>query len=144
MGLNWTMSLKKIITGLLWLGAIFYLFEFFLHFWGLPVLEHDKIFLPTHDRYIALFALTYGASLILISSNLKKYRHLLYLTLTGIFLSFLNGLWISFHGGYAPLFEVAALDQNLSVIGYSVLLWLTSLIILGQQYYHKAKNKGET
>ena len=130
------MKAKKIIIVLLWIGALFYLFEFFLHLFGLPILEHDRIFMPTHDRYIALFALTYAGLLILISSNLKEYGRLFYLTIAGIFLSFLNGLWISSQGGYSPLFNVVTLDKDLSIIGYLFLLWFAALSV-AMFYYHK-------
>lgn len=120
---------QKILIILLWIGALFYLFEFVLHFWGLSILEHDKIFMPTHDRYVALFALTYAALLVLIGSDLKKYQKLFYLTIIGIFASFLNGLWISLRGGYAPIFNVITLDQQLSFIGYAFSVWYVLLIV---------------
>lgn len=108
---------------LLWIGAAFFGMEFFLHFFGLPVLEHDKIFLYTHDRYIALYALTYAFLLILSSSDLKKYRFLFLATMIGIALSMLNAYWIAQQGGYSPLFPTVSLDEDLSMLGLAFLIW---------------------
>ena len=135
------LTVKKVLIGLLWIGALFYLFEFVLHLFGLPILEHDKIFLPTHDRYIALFALTYGVLLLLISSNLNRYKTLFFITRTGIFLSFLSGIWISLQGGYSPLFNVVTLDKDLSVMGYLFLGWFLLLIMITYYYYKNGKTK---
>jgi hypothetical protein len=38
-----------LFQGLLWIGGLFFILEFFFHFFGLAALEHDKIFLITHD-----------------------------------------------------------------------------------------------
>ncbi len=132
-------KIKIFLIFLLWLGALFYISEFFLHAFALRILEHDKIFLPTHDRYIALFALTYGVLLILVSLNLERYKYLFYVMLIGIFLSFLNGLLISVQGGYAPLFPVAGLDKKLSILGYIFLIWFVTLIITW--FLHNKENK---
>lgn len=108
---------------LLWLGALFFLSEFFLHLLGLPVLEHDRIFLYTHDRYIALYALTYASLLVLSSTDLKKYRFLFLATMVGILLGMLNAYWIALQGGYSPLFPTVSLDEDLSWLGAGFLLW---------------------
>ena len=113
---------------LLWFGAAFYFFEAIIHGLGLAILEHDKIFLPTHDRYIAIFALTYAALFILISADIKKYRHLFILTMAGILLSAVNAAVIAQNGWYFELFQTTTLDQNLSFIGVGAIVWyLTTL-----------------
>lgn len=108
---------------LLRLGALFFFSEFFLHFFGLPILEHDRIFLYTHDRYIALYALTYAFLLILTSTDLKKYRFLFLATMVGILLGMLNAYWIARQGGYHVLFPTVSLDEDLSWLGAGFLLW---------------------
>ena len=120
---------------LLLIGSIFFFLEFILHLFGLGILEHDKIFLYTHDRYIALFALTYSVLLFLIYTDIKKYTDLFKLTMIGILLSFINAIFISYQGGYEKLFPVNALDYNLSLLGLLFLVWYLSLIIL-----YKIKN----
>ncbi len=114
---------KKILQTLLIIGALFYFAEFILHFFGLPILEHDKIFLPTHDRYIAIFALTYAALLILIATNPFKYRHLWMLAMLGILLSMINANYIAAIGGYGRFFATPNLDTDLRVIGFGAFLW---------------------
>ncbi|MEK6936942.1 MAG: hypothetical protein AABW58_02625 [Nanoarchaeota archaeon] len=118
-----------ITTALLWIGVAFYVAEFFLHLLALPILEHDKIFLYTHDRYIALFALTYGILLFLINIDKKKYSTLFKIVMTGVFLSFINGFYISSTGGYAPLFNVATVDNQLQILGYFFIIWYFLLLI---------------
>lgn len=108
---------------LLWLGALFFLTEFFLHFFGLPILEHDAIFLYTHDRYIALYALTNAFLLTLVSTDPKKYRFLGHATLIFLLFGLLNAAWISQQGGYSPLFPVISLDKDLSALGLNFLIW---------------------
>ncbi len=108
---------------LLWLGAAFFFSEFFLHLLGLPILEHDRIFLYTHDRYIALYALTYAFLLVLSSTDLKKYRFLFLATMVGILLGMLNAYWIAHQGGYHVLFPTVSLDEDLSWLGAGFLLW---------------------
>jgi len=108
---------------LLWVGAAFFLLEFFLHFFGLPILEHERIFLYTHDRYIALYALTYSFLLILISLNLRQYRILFYAIMIGLILGIINGNYISFMGGYEVLFPVIKLDAELPLLGYGFVAW---------------------
>ena len=117
--------MKKLLLTriLLWLGALFFLSEFFLHFFGLPLLEHDAIFLYTHDRYIALYALTYAFLLTLCSTDLKKYRFLFLATMVGILLGMCNAYWIAQQGGYGPLFPTVNLDQDLNWLGAGFLLW---------------------
>ncbi len=119
----------QLLQTLLLIGAAFYLFEFFLHFFGLPILEHDKIFLPTHDRYIALYGLTYAALLILIATDIPKYRHLFIITMLGILLGMLNADYIATHHWYTNTFHAPALDHNLSFIGWAVVVWYSAVWI---------------
>lgn len=108
---------------LLWFGAGFYFFEAIIHGFGLAILEHDKIFLPTHDRYIAIFALTYAALLMLIATDLKKYRHLFILTMAGILVSMVNAAVIAQNQWYPELFQTTALDNDLNLIGAVTVVW---------------------
>ena len=107
---------------LMYLGSIFFLFEAIIHFFGLSILEHNKIFIPTHDRYIALFSLTYSF-LLLISTNFKKYRTIFKFTMFGIALAILNATLIAYSGGYAKSFQVTNLDYNLKLLGFGVYTW---------------------
>ena len=107
----------------LWVGALFFLFEALIHSLGLPILEHNRIFLPTHDRYIALFALTYVALLIFVSTDIKKYKTIFFITMLGILLAILNATWISWSGGYKIFFPVNSLDANLSILGVGAYIW---------------------
>lgn len=115
---------------LLWFGAAFYFFEAIIHGLGLAILEHDKIFLPTHDRYIAIFALTYAALLILIATDLKKYRHLFVLTMAGICVSIVNAAVIAQNKWYPALFQTTALDNSLSLIGGVAVVWYVAVWLL--------------
>lgn len=108
---------------LLWIGAAFFAAEAILHAIGLRVLEHDKIFIPTHDRYIALFALTYAVLLILISTNLEKYKTLFKLAMAGILFAIINGVVIAYTGGYVRSFPVVTLDAQLGIIGIGAVVW---------------------
>ena len=114
---------EKYLRLFLWLGALFYVIEAFLHFFGLPILEHDQIFLYTHDRYIALFALTYAVLLVLISTDFARYKILFYFTMSLIFLSMLTAYSIAALGGYNDIFPVIHLDSDLPVLGYVFLGW---------------------
>jgi hypothetical protein len=115
--------LMKLTRILILLGSLFFLSEFLLHFLGLPILEHDIIFMITHDRYIAILALTYSILLYFISANLKKYKQLFILTMLGIFLMMLNAAWIAFNGGYSSFFPTLTLDGSLSIMGIFVYAW---------------------
>ena len=117
---------KKITIALLFFGATFFAFEAVIHFFGLPVLEHDKIFLPTHDRYIAILAATYAGLLILIATNIKKYGHLFILVMMGILAQMANALYISRTHAYAR-FDVVTLNQDLGIMGYTGLVWCIAL-----------------
>jgi hypothetical protein len=108
---------------LLWAGSAFYLSEFVIHFFGLPVLEHDKIFLPTHDRYIALYALTYAALLALIALDPVRYATLFVVVMAGIALGFANASWIAASGGYRKSFSVRLLDDEIRKLGLAVAAW---------------------
>ena len=108
---------------LLYTGAVFLLFEFFLHMFGLPVLEHDKIFLFTHDRYIGFLGLTYAALLILISTNIEKYDTLFKWSMVGILIGVGIATSISYQGGYSEAFPVVRLDSDISLIGLGFLVW---------------------
>jgi hypothetical protein len=107
---------------LLWIGAIFFIGEALLHGFGLKILEHDKIFLATHDRYIALMALTYGVLLILITTDLNKYETLFHLTMYGILIAILIATFITFTGGYSS-FLVSNLNSSLRIIGIFAYTW---------------------
>lgn len=135
--------MKRIIQGLLWLAALFFLTEAFLHAFGIKLLEHDKIYLITHDGYIALFALTYAMLLILISTDLEKYRILFFLTMAGIFLALLNAAWIAYSGGYASFFPVIRLDGDLQIIGLFFWVWfiLTTFLFLKEDKFFAKKKK---
>lgn len=114
---------KLILQILLIIGALFYLSEFFFHFFGITILEHNKIFMPTHDRYIALYGLTYAVLLALVSTDLEKYKTLFLITMAGIFLGYCNAVYISYSGGYDSHFTVSSLDNDLSWLGYSIAAW---------------------
>ncbi|MBI1908197.1 hypothetical protein HYS28_02140 [Candidatus Uhrbacteria bacterium] len=126
----------RVFRALLAVGASFYTFEAALHGFGLAVLEHDKIFLPTHDRYIAIFALTYAALLVLIASNPTKHRSLFILTMAGILLSMGNAALIAAGGGYAS-FGVLDLDADLSAIGIGAIIWFVATIVCAVPLYRK-------
>jgi hypothetical protein len=113
----------SLLRPLLWLGALFYLAEAPLHFFGLPILEHDRIFLPTHDRYIAIMVVTYGVLLILISTNIKKYQTLFVITMAGILAQAINAAYIAMIGGYRTYFHTQHLDREIILIGCGYLLW---------------------
>ncbi len=117
-----------ILKILLSAGALFFIFEFFLHFFGLPILEHDKIFLFTHDRYIGIFGLTYGALLILIATDIRKYKHLFIITMLGILLSMANAYYISRVGGYSK-FSAQSLDRDLGTLGIGAVIWYALILI---------------
>ncbi len=117
--------MKKVFCILLWIASAFYFFEAVIHTFGLPILEHDKIFLPTHDRYIAIMALTYAALFLLISTNPKRHQELFVLTMIGVLVSMMNAMVVAYHHWYTILFNTTGLDQNLSVIGAGVLIWYT-------------------
>ncbi len=109
---------------LLLIGSIFFLFEAVLHAFGLSILEHDKIFLFTHDRYIALYALTMAAIMALTASDLHRYRPLFFLIMGSILLGIVNAMVIERLGGYDVLFPAAAtVDGQLSGLGVGVVVW---------------------
>lgn len=117
------MNKKLIFQGLLWIGVFFFLSEFFFHFFGLPFLEHDKIFIVTHDRYIGIFALTYSILLMLISTNSAKYKLVFFIVMAGILVSGLNAYYISYIGGYKTFFPVVTLDSDLRTLAIGTLFW---------------------
>ena len=115
---------KLFLQILLWIGGVFFLTEFFFHFFGLSILEHDKIFLVTHDRYIAIFALICGAVLFLISTNIVKYNYLFIVVMVGVLMLMINAYFISYTGGYHRIFpQVTSLDQDLKILGVGVIIW---------------------
>ncbi len=120
-----TLKENKILKLLLLAGAIFFVIEFFLHYFGLPILEHDKIFINTHDRYIASFALAIGTLAILVITDIKKYRDLFILLMALILVGIISGTVIALEGGYHTLFPVITLDHNLSILGLFFYLWYT-------------------
>ncbi len=115
--------MKMLFRVLLSIAALFFLFETFLHTFGIPLLEHDQIYLVTHDGYIALFALTYAVLFTLISTDIKKYRTLFMFVMFGFLFALLNAAWIAFSGGYASFFPVLFLDTNLQILGVFAWLW---------------------
>lgn len=126
-----TLELSKkqpLIKILLWIGAVFFLLEFFLHFFGLEPLEHDKIFISTHDRYIAAYALTLSSLSILVSTNLKKYKELFMLTMAMMLVGLIIGTMIAFEGGYSGLFPVVDLDEQLGGLGTLFIIWYFSTL----------------
>ncbi len=124
----------KTFRALLDVGAAFYVFEAVIHWFGLPVLEHDKIWLPTHDRYIAIFALTYAALLILVACNPKKYKALFIITMIGVIISMLNAWLIAQSGGYAQ-FGTSNLDAELTTIGIGAIAWLAATLAAAVRVY---------
>lgn len=117
------MNTKRLFQFMLAIGVVFYAFEFMIHFWGLPILEHDKIFLPTHDRYIALYGLTYASLLLLTAWKPEKYRELFIIIMLGILAGMLNASYIAANGWYTKDFNAPSLDQNLSFIGRASVVW---------------------
>lgn len=114
----------RVTTILLLIGAGFFLFEAIIHAFGLPVLEHDKIFLFTHDRYIALYALTMCAVMILVALDLKKNKILFFIVMMSILLGMLNAMLIAQLGGYEVLFPPASeVDGQLSSLGAGAMIW---------------------
>ena len=114
----------KVLRGLICLGAGFFLFEAVLHAFGLPILEHDEIFIFTHDRYIALYALTMTAVMLLVASDIYKYRSLFVITMISVLLGIGNAMLIASLGGYDVLFPAArTVDGQLSGLGVAVILW---------------------
>ena len=116
---KWLLSLRILLC----LGAIFFFFEFVLHLLGLPILEHDRIFIPTHDRYIALYALTYAALLLLSAYQVGKYKPVFFIVMIGILFGIINATLISRSGGYEVLFPTLYLDDKLSGIGVGAVFW---------------------
>lgn len=109
---------------LLFIGAGFFLFEAVLHAFALPILEHDRIFLFTHDRYIALYALTMAVMMVFVATNVQKYRLLFYVTMGSILLGIMNASLIASLGGYEVLFPSAReIDGELSLLGVGVVAW---------------------
>ena len=133
---------KRLLQLLLAIGAGFFIFEFFLHFFGLPMLDHDKIFLPTHDRYIALYGLTYAALLTLCAIDIKKYRTLFVITMIGILFGMLNAKYIATHHWYTTNFNAPMLDQHLSYIGLLAVVWYIATWVLWWRSNHTPPWKG--
>ncbi len=108
---------------LLWAIALFFGAEFFLHFFGMQFLEHDKIFLFTHDRYIAAFAMTMSGLSLIVSTNIEKYRYIFLFTMLMMGVGFGVASLVSYEGGYNTLFPVVNLDQSLGGLGVLFLAW---------------------
>ncbi len=117
----------KIYRILLLILAVFFLFEFVIHFFGLPVLEHDKIFLPTHDRYIGLFGLTIGGLLIMLATTYRRDKGLYRFTSWIILAAGVNAVYISATGAYAKEFAVNNIDAKLGFLGAGILVWYIAL-----------------
>jgi hypothetical protein len=105
-------------------GAGFFAFEAVLHAFGLPILQHDEIFLFTHDRYIAIYAGTMAAVMALAATDLAKYRALFVIVMLSIVLGIGNAMLIASLGGYEVLFPSAReVDGDLSMLGAGVAVW---------------------
>jgi len=118
----------QITTVLVWLGILFSFSEFFLHLFGLPILEHDKIHLFTHDGYIALFTLMVASFLYLSTTDFKKYKTVFYLTMGFIACAFVIGSYIAYNGGYSALYPVITLDEDIRLLGVAFLLWIPATL----------------
>lgn len=116
--------LDRLTRLLLVIGAGFFAFETVLHAFGLSILQHDEIFLFTHDRYIALYALTMTTTMILTASDVKRYRVLFGIVMSSIALGIGNAMLIASLGGYDVLFPAAReVDGQLSGLGIGVIIW---------------------
>lgn len=114
----------SVTSALLLIGAVFFLFEAVLHAFGLSVLEHDKIFLFTHDRYIALYALTMAALMIVTAIDVRRYKPFFFIIMGSVLLGIVNAMLIERLGGYAVLFPPAStVDNQLSGLGVGVVVW---------------------
>ena len=116
-------NVYKYTRYLLAIGAMFYFFEALIHGLGLPILEHDVIFEPTADRYIAIMALALGCLLVLVARDFAKYKTLFYLTMAMIGLTILNGFYINSLGGYGYFFNTVDLDGQIYWIGLGSIIW---------------------
>jgi hypothetical protein len=108
---------------LLALGILFFGSEAVLHAFGLPVLEHDKIWQVTSDGYIATMALAFAGLMAFVAYDAEKYRPLFYFLMGMVALAILNGFYITASGGYSEFFSVTDLDNDLRLIGVGALLW---------------------
>lgn len=109
---------------LLVIGALFFMFEAVIHAFGLPILEHDKIFLYTHDRYIAIFVALLAAIMILVACSMYRYRPLFFILMGSLVLVMANAELISRLGGYGVVFPAATtIDGQLSILGMVFLGW---------------------
>lgn len=116
---------KSLLIGM----AVFYFFEFVIHFFGLPVLEHDKIFLPTHDRYIALYGLTIGGLLTMLATSHRQDKSLYRFTTFMMLLGGLNAIYISVTHAYGKYFGEYSIDSDLALLGVGVVVWYIALKI---------------
>lgn len=127
----WTSAILRHMPAtkiLLLLGALFFLFETVLHAFGVPILQHDKIFLFTHDRYIALYALTMAGIMTLTASDVRKYQHLFVIVMASIALGIANAMLIARTGGYEVLFPPATeVDGQLSGLGIAAIVWYVTV-----------------
>ncbi len=115
---------------LLIVGAGFFLFEAALHLLGLPILQHDKIFLFTHDRYIGIYALTMCAIMSLTAFDIERYRVFFWVIMTSVLLGIGNAMFIARAGGYRVLFPPAqTVDGQLSLLGVGAIVWYLLLLI---------------
>lgn len=114
----------KLTIFLLMVGAGFFAFEAVLHAFGLPVLQHDEIFLFTHDRYIALYALTMAALMTLVATDVSRYQAVFVIVMGSVTFGIGNAMLIASLGGYEVLFPAAGqVDGQLSGLGVGVVLW---------------------
>ncbi len=125
----------RLYRALLLIMAGFFLFEFLLHFSGLPALQHDKIFLPTHDRYIALYGLVFAGLLTMLATTHRHDKTLYKFTSVMLFLGAANAVYISVTQQYDKYFDVSDLDGQLGWLALAVLIWYI-LLKITDHYSH--------
>lgn len=118
---------ETIYKGLLFFMAGFFIFEFFLHFFGLAILQHHRIFLPTHDRYIAFYGLMFAGLLTMLATTHRKDQKLYRFTTWMLFLGVLNAIYISVNRLYGEYFGAYNIDSQLGLLGIGVVIWYIAL-----------------
>lgn len=118
---------EKLYKCLLFAMAGFFVFEFILHFFGLPILQHHRIFLPTHDRYIAFYGLLFAGLLIMLATSHRRDQALYRFTTFMLFLGAANAVYISANRLYGKYFGAYNIDSQLAMLGIGVLLWYIAL-----------------
>lgn len=118
---------EKIYKSLLFVMAGFFLFEFLLHFFGLPILQHHRIFLPTHDRYIAFYGLMFAGLLVMLATTHRKDQTLYRFTTWTLFLGVMNAIYISANRLYGVYFGAYNIDAQLGLLGLGIMAWYVAL-----------------